>query len=762
MRHIHITSLGDTRVVGDIVERFRLAISALGYPTSYANAAVNPESINIVFFAQNLTPEQTAHLGKNAILVNLEHLHAESPWATSTYFDLLRQHYVWDYSFKNVKQLAQHNISNVDVIRFGHIESYPVGTDVVEQDIDVLFYGSLSPRRQAVIAELEARGLRVVHNGIETWTAEHRDSLLPRAKVVLNMHYFENSRNVEAVRLVHALSHQKAIVCELYEDSDIDPALRNTVQGSSYQTLAQTCTELVHDAVRRQALIASSQAVFQSISQAEILRNALNRYLLWLAQPSTAPLPTPLLWDTQRTIPKILHRVWIGPKPIPDIYERYWEGWRRMHPDWEMKTWRDADVAHFSTAHKIREAHTYAGKADIARYEVVYREGGFYVDADMECLIPLDPLTPYPFVIGQQPTQFNADSTLNNAFYGSVPGNEVLQTTLADLLDVDVSTGDAGLVTGPAHYRRAYDRHTDYPVFFDWDDEHFTFSEPSSFLLFRDNESKYLIHHFGASWQPFEWHLERIQLYLTHDYLQSALESCEACAAAHPERTEIEALRTIIHRRIIELKQYWQAALPIIEAQLNPLVEQYHWWLRPEFSPAKWLGFLAEKYSSLNFYAFLGNPNATRTKIFRQIMRYNLSGNLQAISPTGDLALPHYRYNEGCQGIPFANSASFAAEIPNLDVVFVDDMAAQAWLATQQLPNCKFLFVESLTEEQLAIATQLCEQANMICARHPTTSEFWAIERQLYLAWLETLHVYHFYLFGNIFPIERGEKIRLN
>ena len=40
----------------------------------------------------------------------------------------------------------------------------------------------------------------------------------------------------------------------------------------------------------------------------------------------------------------------------------------------------------------LRSRHLYAQKADIARYEVVHRFGGVYLDTDMECLRPLDDL----------------------------------------------------------------------------------------------------------------------------------------------------------------------------------------------------------------------------------------------------------------------------------------------------------------------------------------------------------------------------------
>ena len=46
--------------------------------------------------------------------------------------------------------------------------------------------------------------------------------------------------------------------------------------------------------------------------------------------------------DASAQIPRILHRVWLGPRPPDDTYLA---SWRTHCPGWEIKTWRDADLA---------------------------------------------------------------------------------------------------------------------------------------------------------------------------------------------------------------------------------------------------------------------------------------------------------------------------------------------------------------------------------------------------------------------------------
>ena len=84
-------------------------------------------------------------------------------------------------------------------------------------------------------------------------------------------------------------------------------------------------------------------------------------------------------------IPKILHQVWVGPNPPPT---RAMETWRRRHPDWEYRIW--TDHTGWENQKAIDAMPEWNGKADIMRYEILYRHGGVVVDADSECLRSLD------------------------------------------------------------------------------------------------------------------------------------------------------------------------------------------------------------------------------------------------------------------------------------------------------------------------------------------------------------------------------------
>jgi Glycosyltransferase sugar-binding region containing DXD motif len=122
---------------------------------------------------------------------------------------------------------------------------------------------------------------------------------------------------------------------------------------------------------------------------------------------ATAPVlpPTPLrlrespppatrrLGRPRMRIPRVLHRVWVGPAEMPDAYVEFGHGFARLHPDWEMRLWTDADLASLDITDAERgRARSPAELSNVVRYEVVKRFGGVFFDADMECRQPLDGL----------------------------------------------------------------------------------------------------------------------------------------------------------------------------------------------------------------------------------------------------------------------------------------------------------------------------------------------------------------------------------
>jgi mannosyltransferase OCH1-like enzyme len=94
---------------------------------------------------------------------------------------------------------------------------------------------------------------------------------------------------------------------------------------------------------------------------------------------------------TSGKIPKILHQIWIGPLAAPS---NLMATWREKHPEFEYILWNEAEIEkrglQFECEKQIEIIGEINGKADIIRWEILYKYGGYFVDADSICIEPFD------------------------------------------------------------------------------------------------------------------------------------------------------------------------------------------------------------------------------------------------------------------------------------------------------------------------------------------------------------------------------------
>ncbi len=85
-------------------------------------------------------------------------------------------------------------------------------------------------------------------------------------------------------------------------------------------------------------------------------------------------------------IPKIIHYCWFGRKPKPESVLRYMATWRKYLPDYEIKEWNEDnfDVNMMPYTKEAYYAKKYAFVSDVARLYALYKEGGVYLDTDVE------------------------------------------------------------------------------------------------------------------------------------------------------------------------------------------------------------------------------------------------------------------------------------------------------------------------------------------------------------------------------------------
>lgn len=93
-------------------------------------------------------------------------------------------------------------------------------------------------------------------------------------------------------------------------------------------------------------------------------------------------------------IPKKIHYCWFGGSPMPKLAEKCIRSWKKYCPDYEIVRWDETnfDVRSIPYTRWCHENQKWAFLSDYVRLAVVAREGGIYLDTDVELLRSPDEL----------------------------------------------------------------------------------------------------------------------------------------------------------------------------------------------------------------------------------------------------------------------------------------------------------------------------------------------------------------------------------
>lgn len=154
---------------------------------------------------------------------------------------------------------------------------------------------------------------------------------------------------------------------------------------------------------------------------------------------------------TDINIPKKIHQVWLGGK-IPDKYKRLRDTWIEKNPDWEYKLWTDDDVNDFQLENieSFNNIKNLGVKSDIFRYEILFREGGLYVDTDFECLTSFNDLIYLDLFSG---TGHVYEPEVFNGLIACKKGHNLLRTLVDDIKVIETNDFSTILsLTGPKYF----------------------------------------------------------------------------------------------------------------------------------------------------------------------------------------------------------------------------------------------------------------------------------------------------------------------
>lgn len=170
-------------------------------------------------------------------------------------------------------------------------------------------------------------------------------------------------------------------------------------------------------------------------------------------------------------IPAVFHRIWVG-GPEPAWLAGYADTWAAHHPGWELRRWDDTSVGGefpldnqdvYDRAEEIAGPRAGQLRADVLRYELLWRYGGVYIDADFECLAACDDLwADARLFAARQDTH-----TIANGLMGAEAGHPFVRALIDGLADsVRNQPGEAPRhLSGPYYLTRLWRYHVT-----GWDD----------------------------------------------------------------------------------------------------------------------------------------------------------------------------------------------------------------------------------------------------------------------------------------------------
>ncbi|PCI75295.1 hypothetical protein COB21_05830 [Candidatus Aerophobetes bacterium] len=148
-------------------------------------------------------------------------------------------------------------------------------------------------------------------------------------------------------------------------------------------------------------------------------------------------------------VPKTVHFIWVGPNNFPETSIDNVVSWVNNNPNFKFKFWTDRLrplphpsmelelVSNFPFQFFEKEfvsSTNWAEKSDLLRYEILYQQGGIYVDHDVICLNSFEELThTYDLFCGMEPPHqlvLNTSINLCNNLIGSAPAHPVLKETI--------------------------------------------------------------------------------------------------------------------------------------------------------------------------------------------------------------------------------------------------------------------------------------------------------------------------------------------
>lgn len=219
-------------------------------------------------------------------------------------------------------------------------------------------------------------------------------------------------------------------------------------------------------------------------------------------------------------IPKTIHYCWFGGKSEPIDVKRCIESWKKFMPEYKIIRWDEHNYdinqcQYMADAYKEKK---WAFVSDFARLDIIYREGGIYLDTDVEAIKSFDDLLHEKMFCGFEsrdsigvkrntPIEYSVNLGLG---YGAEKGHPILKEMidLYSKLSFYNHDGSLNLIACPRYQTQILIKHGLKPNNISqrlrdcivYSPEYFCPLSNVTNKILSLTENTYSIHHFTTSW----------------------------------------------------------------------------------------------------------------------------------------------------------------------------------------------------------------------------------------------------------------------